>query len=470
MRTLFIFLVTFLALISVTLAQEVTTSPVGAQIGTVKAGTTPDSFLWGLDVAIDNIRQLLTFDNTAKAKVGLEIARERLLEVREMVIENKIEASQKAQNEHVKTLEKVKASVTGLSRANSTQELEQEIELEREIEEHEEEVETVSEELKIKIEIKGVVTSEQQALIDSVLNLMQNKTGEVKIEIENKKGETKIKIKAETGKSEDEIEDEVEELEERTGLLDIKQTKAEEQIDDALEELAEVKSKLLEANVTNITSVNELVSQAEQKLAQAQDAFNETKFGEAFGLSNAAEQLAKNAEKILERFLEKEEEEEREIEVEVEGGVAKIKVEVNDLKLKYRLNTTNREEIIADIASKTGLSPDEINAIMEFEVEEEEEKEIEVEIEEGIAKVKTEIDGQKQKFVLSTTNQTEILENIANRTGLTFEEVKSLAEIEVEEEESEKEEAKGKSITKEESKKEESKSGGESKSGKSKED
>ena len=181
MRTLVIFLVSLLALTSITLAQEIVTSPIGAQTDKIRAGTTPDSFLYGLDLAIDNIRYLLTFDNTAKAKVGLEVARERLLEVREMVLENKIEASKKAQSEHVKTLEKVKASVTALSRDNSTEELEQEIELERELEEHEEEVETVSEELKIKIEIKGEITPEQQALIDSVLNLMKNKTGEVKI-------------------------------------------------------------------------------------------------------------------------------------------------------------------------------------------------------------------------------------------------------------------------------------------------
>jgi len=380
-RYAIIMLLSFLILTSVAVAQEVSTTPTGARIGTVRAGTTPDSFLYGLDTAIDNIRYLLTFDSGSKARVGLEIARERLLEVREMVVENKVNAAQKAQNEHVKTLEKVKTSITALSRDNSTEELEQEIELERELEEHEEEIETISGELKIKIEIKGGITPEQQALIDSVLNLMQNKTGEVKIKIENKKGETKIKIKAETGKAEEEIEDEIKELEERAGLSDIKQKKAEEQIDDALEELAEVKAKLLEVNPTqvNITAVNELILQSEQRLAQAQEAFNETKFGKAFGQANAAEQLAKNAEKILERFLEEEEEEENEIEVEVEGGIAKIKVEVGDLKLRYRLNTTNREEIVTDISGKTGLSADEINSIMEFEIEEaEEEKEIEV--------------------------------------------------------------------------------------------
>lgn len=375
MRTFVIFLVALLALSSVSLAQEVTTTPTGAQIGKIRAGTTPDSFLYGLDLSIDNIRYLLTFDNTAKAKVGLEIARERLLEVREMVIENKVSAAQKAQNEHVKTLEKVKTSVTTLSRDNSTQELKETIEIERELEEHEEEVETVSNELKIKIKVKGDITSEQQALIDSVLSLMQDKTGEVKIKIENKKGETKIKIKAETGKSEIEIENEVEELEERVGLTDIKQKKAEEKIADALEELNEVKAKLLEVNATeiNVTSVNELLFQAEQKLTNAQNAFNETKFGEAFGQSNAAEKLAENADKILERALEKEEEEEeKEIEVEIEEGVAKIKVEIGGNKLKYTLPTTNETEVLNDIASRTGLTLEEVASITEVEIEEEE--------------------------------------------------------------------------------------------------
>lgn len=436
MRTFVVFLVALLALSSVSLAQEV--SPAGAQIGKIKAGTTPDSFLYGLDTAIDNIRYLLTFDNTAKAKVGLEISRERLLEVREMVIKNKVNAAQKAQNEHVKTLEKVKSSVTVLSRDNSTQELTETLEIEKEIEEHEDEVETISEELKIKIKVKGEITEEQQALIDSVLNLMQNKTGEVKIKIENKKDETKIKIKVETGKSDEEIEDEIEELEERTGLLDIKQAKAQEQIDDALEELAEVQSLLLQINETqaNVTDVKVLVSQAEDHLSRAQEAFNKTKFGQAFGLANSAERLAKNAEKILERLEFKEEEEEREIEVEIEKGVAKIKVEVGDLKLKYRLATTSRDEIVSDISSKTGLSVEEINTILEFEVEteEEEETELEAETEKGVTKVKTKIRGVETKFVIPTKNKSEIVSEIAERTGLEKSEVEKVLKIEIEEE------------------------------------
>ena len=371
MKTLMIFVISLLTLTGIALAHEVTTTTTGTQIGNVTAGVTPDSFLYGLDVGIDNIRYLLTFDNTAKSKVGLEIARERLLEVREMVLQNKVNAAQVAQNEHVQTLEKVKLSVEALSKTNSTEELKEEIELEKELEEHEDEVETVNKELKIKIEVKGQITPEQQTLIDSVLSLMQNKTGEVKIKIENKKDDTKVKIKVETGQSEAEIETKENELEEKSGLADLKQERAEEQIADALEELSEIKAKLLEVNATQVnkTAINELVLQAEQRLAQAQNAFNETKFGEAFGQATAAEQLAKNAKKILERTLE--EDGKKEIEIEIKKNSTKIKIKIDNEKLKYTLPITNQPEIFADISTKTGLTVDEIQAIAEVEKESE---------------------------------------------------------------------------------------------------
>lgn len=335
-------------------------------------GIAPDNFLYGLDVAIDQISLLLTFDAGEKAKKSLEIARERLAEVKAMAEQNKLQAMQTAQNEHANMLNSAKNSVGTLSRTNSTEELENEIEIEKELEEHEAEIETVSNELKVKIEIKGGITPEQRALVDSILNNLANKTGEVKIEINNKKGETKIKIKTETGKSDDDVDEEEDEIEGKTGLTDIKQARALEAIDDAREEINVVKEKLVKVNVTeaNRTAVLELLNQAESHLNNGLAAFNESKFGEAFGQANSAEQLAENAEKILERF-----EEELEIEVEIEKGRAKVEVEKGRNKWKFFLETTDRETVISEIVSRTGLSREEVNKVIEFEVEEEEAEE-----------------------------------------------------------------------------------------------
>ena len=168
-----LFGILFIVLISLVNAQETTlTDP----------GVTPDSFLWGLDKAFDQITFLLASGDVDKVKKGLEIAEERLAEIREMIEENKLEEAGKAQDAHGKTL------------------------------------------LKVKIEIEGEITEEQKDLITFILNSLEGQTGEVEIEIENKKNKIKIEIEQETGKSEEEVEREIESIEEEKGIK--KQEKA----------------------------------------------------------------------------------------------------------------------------------------------------------------------------------------------------------------------------------------------------
>ena len=50
-----------------------------------EAGTTPDSFVWGIDRAIENLELALTFNIAKKENKRLENAYERLLEVKEML-------------------------------------------------------------------------------------------------------------------------------------------------------------------------------------------------------------------------------------------------------------------------------------------------------------------------------------------------------------------------------------------------
>lgn len=341
----------------------------------VDPGVTPDSFLWGLDKALDNLNLLLTFNPAEKAKKGIEIARERLEEVKIMVEENKIEAAAKGKDEQVKLLSKVRESISGIKEENATKQIEEEIEIEQELEEHEEEVEEASNKLKIKIEVKGTLSEEQKALIDSLLTAIQNKASEVKIEIKNKKDKTKIEIKQKTGKSEKEIEDEIEEIEEEKGLADIKERKAAEEINGAKEDLAELEEELQEhkseGHVANETPITTLMDNAREKLAKAEEEFKANDFGEAFGQANAAEQLIKNAEKILEKTVERfeEEEEKQEIEVEIKDEEAKIKVEIGNAKLKFTMETTDKNAIIQEIAERTGLSIDEVTELAEFEDE-----------------------------------------------------------------------------------------------------
>ena len=86
--------------------------PVTAQEPTVPAlpepGTTPDSALYFLDLALDNLALALTFDSDARIEKELEIAEERLAEARVMALEGDLEAMAKAEGEHGKIFAKLK--------------------------------------------------------------------------------------------------------------------------------------------------------------------------------------------------------------------------------------------------------------------------------------------------------------------------------------------------------------------------
>ena len=357
----------------------------------VPAGVTPDSFLWGLDKALDNLNLLLTFDKGEKARKGMEIARERLEEIKLMAEENKLDAAEKGKEEQIKVLSKVKGSISGIKDEDATKQIGEEIEIEKELEEHEKEIEEASSNLKIKIEVKGALNEQQKALIESLLISLKNKTAEVKVEIQNKKGKTKIEIKQKTGKSEKEIEAEIEDIEEEKGLAGIKREKAAEEIEDAKEGLAELEKELeehkAEGHVADEKPITSLTDNAGKRITNAEEAFRQNDFGNAFGQANAAQQLIKNAERILEKTVEKfeegegegEAEEKAEIEVEIEDGKAKIKIEVGDAKSRFTLDTTDKNAIIQEIAERTGLSVDEVTELAEFEEETEDEEEVEVE-------------------------------------------------------------------------------------------
>lgn len=411
-------------ILGILLVLAVAVQPVFAQAEN-ETGITPDSFLYGLDVALDKISLLLTFDQATKSMKGLEIARERLSEVRAMALENKLQAMERAKAEHDDALTRVESSLNALERGNSTTELEDEVKIEKRLIEHGKKVKDIEGEIKVKIAVKGGVTPEQRRQVDSILSGLENKTGKVEIEIENKKNKTKVKIKEKTGKSDEEVEGEVEKVENATGVAGLKVERTADRIEDATEEITKAKARL--GNETNETS--KLLAEAEDHLARAQAAFNESKYGEAFGQATAALNIAKSIRKQLREGHAEKVEEELVIEVEIGGNSSKVKVEVNGTKDKFVLNTTDREAIIAEIAARTGLSADVIRGVIKFEEKaekgEKREKELEiaVEITDGTAHVVIKMRGNETEFTLNTTDNAAIIAAISERTGLSADEI-----------------------------------------------
>lgn len=263
--------------------------------------TRPDSPFYGLSVTFDKLLLLLTFDQTAKAHKALELAEERLAEINLMLEENNMRATERARLEYEWALEKTKTAIRSIEERNTTEQITKVIELQKKIEEHEEKVETVR--AKVKTRIEGKLTEEDRARINSMLENIGNFTGKVKIEAINKINNTKVKVKIESGITNEEVEKKIKEIENRTGLTKVLQQKAEDALRDAREKIAELEKEPLSVDDTKVrNSVLVLLNQAKEHLALAETAFDEGKFGEAYGHATAAEQQAENVHKQLERL------------------------------------------------------------------------------------------------------------------------------------------------------------------------
>ena len=328
-------------------------------------GVTPDSFMWGVDRALEQISLLLTTNPEAKAMKGLTIAQERLLEVRAMAEAKNLPALEKAQKAHEKTLLKVKENIRSPDDEDPEDQLEKELELEKGLLEHEEEIEEIETKLKIKIKIEGQLTAEQQAQLDEFLASLGESAGEVKIEIKNKKDETKIKVK-QKGKDGEEVE---REIKEKIGLSNFEKERAEkmrERAEDKWNDLVE-KAQKHAAEIPDKTEFEALLLKGDQALAAGR---NE----EAKDFYEDAKDYTKELKEGIERSLEDKEEfeNELELEVEIEEGKAKVKIEVGESETEFVLQETDREKIVQEIALLLGISEEEVLGLVVFEEEQEE--------------------------------------------------------------------------------------------------
>lgn len=344
-----------------------------ATVAVETAGTTPDSILYGIDVALNNIQLALTFDSGEKARKGLEIAQERLLEVKEMISQNKLEAAQKAQEKHSDVLKKVQEAAQEIEEDSSVEEMTEVVELELELEEHTEEVEQTFGELRVKIEIEGELTPEQRELIDAILSNLKGMVGEVEIEIDSKKNKVKIKIEQETGESGEEVEQEIEET---VGLHGFQKEHAENMRLKAEDKWVDVveKAEKFSLEVPDKSSFDGLIALGDEAFALGEYELAKDYYEEA-------KDLAEDLKDVVEESGEAEEE--REIQVKITEEGAEVEIEIGDSEWEFELDTTDVNVIVSEIAARVGLSEDEVNAIINIKTDiAEEEEEVDEEDEE----------------------------------------------------------------------------------------
>src|SRR3989344_4550144 len=70
-----------------------------------ESAVNPDSALYGLDLAVENLQLSLAGNEEAKDKLRLKFTKERLSEIRKMVAKERFDAAERARDEHKKHFE-----------------------------------------------------------------------------------------------------------------------------------------------------------------------------------------------------------------------------------------------------------------------------------------------------------------------------------------------------------------------------
>jgi len=195
-------------------------------------GVQPDSVLWGLDRAIEQISLLLTFNSEKKVAKGLEIAHERLIEVKVMIEENKTKRAELAIKEHKRALDFIKDRVAGVENG-----VNEEVELLSDIEDEISEQELEVEELRFR---GAELTDEQKAAIKNLVDMFGVGKEDIETKIKFKHDQLKVRIKSERGGNitEEKLEEKISEkrFEKWIERLERHFEKAEDRIEDLEED------------------------------------------------------------------------------------------------------------------------------------------------------------------------------------------------------------------------------------------
>ncbi len=220
-------------------------------------GTAPDSIFYGLDVALDRITLILTFDVKEKARRGLMIANERLLEAKTMAEKGKLKEAETAESEYESTMSEVGSSVDAVAEdgdATTTESsLEDATEIQDAAEAEDETAEVIKDAIKERVRARLVaqgLSDEQREHLQAVFDRIMQHSEEVKAKIAEKKERIKLKHKALGELTNEELEEKTNVIEERTKLREHRKERLKRAFHRAKEALKEARSEVAEDAVS----------------------------------------------------------------------------------------------------------------------------------------------------------------------------------------------------------------------------
>ncbi len=340
-------------------------------------GITPDSFWYGLDRALERINLALTFNKVRKAEKGLEIAKERLLEAKKMAEEGNVKAMERAQVEHDKVIEGVKARIGELQEdktENRTKEsIREVVGLQRAIQVHEYRIEVLKDVL-----AKEELSDEAREAIREAIEKMENKTEVMKQKAEERKGKMKIRLMAIIEKTEEEVEEEIENIEDEEGLTDAKKKVAEKTIEKAEVVIEKLKTRIEEEKTfgLNVSVFEEQIGKIEGKVEKAKAKVEEGEYKEAIAIIKPVSNYGRSVSVIVRKIKEarqegKEEKAKKEL---VERAKEKAKEKIKERE-EVEEEIEEEEEEVEELECVTDADCEEDEVCVEGECEKVEEEE-----------------------------------------------------------------------------------------------
>jgi|SRR3989344_4568350 len=249
-----------------------------------EVGLTPDKTGYGLKIAMERLRLALTFNKERRAKLALKLADKRVEEAKLMASLNKLEALQRAREEHRRLIQKVRTDAEDIDEED-VETFETQAELESEIETQENEVNEL--ENIVLIRAKGLTEEQRQKLLDLVESF-RNDTSEIRLKFNERKEELRIKLK-EKGVNETELE------EREAKFLETAERFASHEVEQA-EKMFTLASGLIDkSSGKNFTIKQETLNvktKAEEKLNEAKTALTNKEFKKTVELAREAKKLS----------------------------------------------------------------------------------------------------------------------------------------------------------------------------------
>jgi len=256
-----------------------------------EAGITPDSPFYGLDVAMDNVGLMLTFNKAKKVEKKLQIANERLKEAKMMAVGNNLVAMEKAKLRHDEMLLSAEDDIDAIGTGDETEALKTNMKIKTMLQMHKQEVSDVEQELTLRV--RGRLTVAQQENLDAFFGSMKGSLNSVDVKVQNREEKIKAVMKKTHNMSDAEIEDEFENYNMAAAgeYLGDKADNLISQADKAVLHAEDLIAKK-EESVKNVTYAKEQLEDAKLILAEAEAEYADGNVEGAVDLAFKAKRLA----------------------------------------------------------------------------------------------------------------------------------------------------------------------------------